>query len=324
MILRQFDFGWGPEWRLKQRELAMVHSYLAGWHSDQCATIIINSTWYGEQQHQEVLTWLDCNEVQRIALVSMIDAAIPQPDWFDQHRYDVQAIGYYPGQHFIDYWCVMADEFMQPAENVTDQPIDRAFLCYNRKPHWHRVKFFQDLERHGALDLGLVSMGSDHGQALRSVDAVTVPENFAPNAGLEQHGISNDLFTLGDARNWHRSFLCVVTETVFDIASQYFVSEKIYKPILGTKPFLVYASDGAVSWLEQRGFETFVHDFSDVTDLDLGRPENIAPGLVAIAGQGAQYWRKKQQELAAKCRHNLDQFQRYARLMKQKVQHGSS
>lgn len=321
MIVQEFDHGWGPEWQLKRWERTIVRDYLATWYHDQEPSIIINSTWYGQQEHAKVLDWLAVNPVKRIALVSMIDAAIPDPQWFADCDCEIRCLGYYPGPDEIDYWAVMVDQYMQ-AQPARPEHIDTAFLCYNRKPHWHRRQLFQNLQGAKLLDAGLVSMGSDHGTALRCIDDIAVPLDLAPNPGTQQHGISNDLFTLGNTANWHRAFLAVVTETVFDIQAHGFVSEKIFKPIMGHKPFLVYAQDGAKAWLTQHGFETFVEDFRDITDLDASQPENMVPLLAAIVQQGPRYWHKKTQDLLAKCEHNRENFRRYVTVTRQKIRDG--
>jgi len=192
----------------------------------------------------------------------------------------------------------------------------------NRKPHWHRVRLYQQLESAGILEQGIVSLGGEGGQPVKLLNVDQGESDAAPNPGPEQYGISNDIFSLGHSSNWKRHFLNAVTETVFDINSNIFVSEKIFKPILGMKPFLIYDSDGAVSWLEHRGFVSYVDDFRDITDLDLRRPESMAPFLSVLCQQGSAYWQQKFLDLSDKISYNKQQFYRYVDQLKQKITKG--
>jgi hypothetical protein len=123
-------------------------------------------------------------------------------------------------------------------------------------------------------------------------------------------------------KNWQRHFLNIVTETVYDINANHFVSEKIYKPIVGMRPFLVYDPDGACQWLQDRGFVNYTDDFTDITDLDLKNPANIAPFLVVLSRQKSTYWKKKLVDLNQKIVYNKEHFYQYVDNQKLKVQKG--
>ena len=145
---------------------------------------------------------------------------------------------------------------------------------------------------------------------------------LAPNSGSEQHGIANDIMSLGHTSNWVRHLINIVTETQFDINQTHFVSEKIYKPIIGCRPFLVYASDGAVAWLTERKFEVYTNDFADITNLDLTIPNNIAPFLQTVCQQGPAYWQAKYVALRDKIMYNKTHFTEYVKQQKLIVEKG--
>ena len=200
--------------------------------------------------------------------------------------------------------------------------IDKAYMCLNRKPHWHRKQLYKHLEQQGLLDLGLVSMGSDIGPAVRTLPTDRAHDNLAPNAAVLHYGVPNDIVSIGHLSNWHRCFLNIVTETVFDINRNGFVSEKIYKPIVGCRPFLVYDPDGATEWLTTRWFEVYTKDFSDVTDLDLSLSHNIAPFLKTLCAQTATYWQAKYVALKHKIMYNKTHFTEYVKQQKLIVEKG--
>ena len=151
-------------------------------------------------------------------------------------------------------------------------------------------------------------MGGNTGSARQALAIDSGVNDLAPNSDPGQYGIHNDIVSLGHLANWQRCFLNVVTETVYDINRNYFVSEKIYKPIIGCRPFLVYDPDGGRQWLEDRGFETYINDFNDITDLDLVIPGNMAPFLKALSQQHQSYFRKKFVDLKEKILYNKNQF----------------
>jgi hypothetical protein len=190
-------------------------------------------------------------------------------------------------------------------------------MCLNRKPHWHRRQLYQQLQAHNLLNLGMVSMGSESGPALRTLPTDCEHDNLAPNASKEYYGIPNDIVSIGHLDNWRRCFLNIVTETVFDINRNKFVSEKIYKPIVGGRPFLVYDPGGAEDWLVTRGFKTFLDDFRDISELDLRNPKNIAPFLSVLSQQNMPYLISKYLALRDKIQYNKIHFQEYVQQQRQ-------
>ena len=324
MIIKIFDNGWGPEFAVKQLEQQLINQYIESLAADSQRVVIINSTWYTNQYHNTVMEWLRNNKVDVIVLVAMIDAAIPTVEFFQEIDARVVCVGYYPGPDQIDFWALFLDQYYCPLHTLDlcrIDFIDRSFMCLNRKPHWHRKRLFNELQHFNLLDKGLISMGSETDVPLMGLDFPEVV-NFAPNSGIEQNGIPNDIASLGSIKNWQRHFLNIVTETVYDINSNNFVSEKIYKPIIGMRPFLVYDTDGACRWLNDRGFVNYTDDFADITDLDLKNPVNIAPFLVILSNQPVSYWKKKLVDLSQKIVYNKEHFYKYVDKQKLKVQKG--
>jgi hypothetical protein len=321
MIVHTIDHGWGPEWPVKKIEQKILDAYLQPLTIDTSQTVIINSTWYGEQQHHSTMQWLRSHAWDQIVLVAMIDTAIPQPIWYSEFNRPVLAVGNYAGEHDITFWAQVLDQYFVLPDVTAD--IDTAFMCLNRKPHWHRRRLYDRMESRGLLDHGIVSMGSDGASPARRVVAESVITNtLAPNSQVQYHGIVNDIVSLGDPANWRRCFLNVVTETVFEVSQCHFVSEKIFKPMLGHRPFLVYATDGAVSWLDQHGFRNYTKDFGDITELNLSDPENTVPFLEILAAQPRSYLRHKIIDLQDKIAYNYHRLQEFVQEQKIKIEKG--
>lgn len=320
MILREFHNGWGDDVQLRRFEKQIIRQYLSPWYQDKVRSVVVNSTWYTEEFHADVMAWIKTNSIDRIALVSLLDPAIPKAEWFGESGAEIRSVGYYKGHDTIDAWVLIMDRYFQmPVDPGNADDIDTTFLCYNRKPHQHRRNLLSQLHAHGCMHNGIVTMGAFAGRAALQLFQDVPSSDLAPNSGPEQYGIANDIMSLGAIAIWKRCFMNIVTETVFDIDREWFVSEKIYKPMLGRRPFLVYAPNGAQSWLHHWGFVDFIQDFDDITDLDLAYPDNIAPFLVTLANQSQNYLKQKYLALEPKISYNFDRFWQHVDSTKQRL-----
>jgi len=324
MIIQTFDNGWGPEFTLKQFEQAIVTNFLKAQITDGSRTVVINSVWYSQEYHQQVMSQLQTLQFDRIVLVAMLDAAIPRIEWYREFNCPVHAVGYYPGCNSLDFWAVFVNQFFNStklSDLMSHDLIDCAYMCLNRKPHWHRMQLYHQLTALDIVEQGLVSMGGT-GTAVRSLSTDCEHDDLAPNATREQTGLPNDIASIGDLSNWQRSFLNVVTETVYNINQNHFVSEKIFKPIVGLRPFLVYDTDGATNWLQSRGFDPYVNNFGDISDLDLTLPENIPMFLKTLCHQPVSYFQSKFVALMPKMLYNRNRFTTYVAEQQLKLKQG--
>jgi hypothetical protein len=313
MIIKNFDIGWGTNWPMKQLEQQIVRKYLEQYYTDNSRSVIVNSVWYTGDYHQQVIEELKEINPTHIFVVALLDPPIVKLDWFDELGCNVQGIGYYPGPGYIDYCALFVDHFYTPVDQtllLTNEHIDTAYMCLNRKPHPHRIQLYTQLEELNLLDSGLVSMGGSP-IPLRTLPDDIVGQTIAPNGGTEQFGITNDIVSLGNINHWQRHFLNIVTETIWDIEPSNFVSEKTFKPILGLRPFLIYAPNGGVNCLINRGFETYVNDFKDISDLDLTQPWAISNFIDILCKQDQSYWAMKFSQLKEKMLFNQQQFKIY-------------
>lgn len=313
MIIKNFDIGWGARWPMKQLEQQIVNNVLAQYSTDNSRTVIINSVWYTGDYHQQVMAELRELKPTHIFVVSLLDPPIIELKWFDELECQVQGIGYYPGPGYIDYCALFVDHFYLPVDQellLSTQSMDTAYMCLNRKPHPHRIQLYNQLEELNLLDRGLVSMGGNP-VPLRTLPDDIVGQDIAPNGGTEQFGITNDIVSLGNINYWQRHFLNIVTETIWDIEPSNFVSEKTFKPVLGLRPFLIYAPNGGVNCLISRGFEPYVNDFTDISDLDLTQTWAISNFINILCNQPRSYWIMKFDQLKEKLLFNQQQFKTY-------------
>lgn len=323
MLIQDFNNGWGDNIELRRFEKNIVKQYLGSWYDDNKKNITVNSTWYSQQYHAQVLEFCRQETIERVALVCFLDPPIVNHQWFEGTDLEIVEIGYYRGPNEIDAWALIVDRYFQHQAVSTDaNAITVPYLCLNRKPHPHRIDLYRKLQYHGILDSGIVTLGDSSGIAKKSFDFDVAPSLIAPNPGIEQYGIVNDIMSLGPIEIWNRCFLNLVTETVFDIDKCWFVSEKIYKPLLGLRPFLVYSPGGGIQWLDHVGVSSYVQDFSDITDLDLSNPDNIPEFLKQLIQQPQSYFASQYTKMLPKMLHNRAAFGKHVEMIKNKIQKG--
>lgn len=300
---------------MKKLEQKIVRARLSQFYSDSSRSVIVNSVWYTGDYHQLVMKELNDLRPTHVFVIALLDPPIVRLDWFDELECEVRGIGYYPESDYVDFFALFMNEFYQPVGQdllLDSHTIDTAYMCLNRKPHPHRLRLYHALENAALLDRGFVSMGGN--PPLRLLDTNDPGQDIAPNPGSDQYGINNDIATLGNVNRWQRHFLNVVTETIWDCEASNFASEKLYKPVLGLRPFLVYAPNGAVNCLQNRGIEPYINDFKDITDADLSQPHNVTVFLQELCQQPKTYWQMKFVELREKLVYNQQQFKKIVEL----------
>ena len=77
-----------------------------------------------------------------------------------------------------------------------------------------------------------------------------------------------------------------------------------------------------MDWLHTHGFESYVTDFQDISDLDLTQPDNIPTLLSELCQQGPSYWKSKYIALQEKILYNKHHFDHYVQSLKDKIKKG--
>ena len=268
-------------------------------------TIMIESTWYGGDFEINCKDAIEHIKPEKIILVSFHDAHIVKQRMFDQPVYEV---GYYDSPYFIDFWAhVVANKYTLPTDDIllNHRTVTVPYLSYNRKPHEHRVRFYNQLVDADIHNKGTVSMDK-----LQMLEDDVTP--YLIDESVTDHDIPNDILTLGQTNLWCSSFMNIVTETWYDINRAYFVSEKIYKPIVGLRPFFVYAKDLGCKWLQDCGFETYENDFRDCYGKTV-TADNLIDFLTVLCelSKNTPWLQTKFLALQEKILYNKQQFYKY-------------
>lgn len=111
-----------------------------------------------------------------------------------------------------------------------------------------RDSFLSDTEKH------LVS--NSLGQMVHlplKIDSDYITGDFSAHYGHREH------------RLWQRSFWHLVNETVF-YDQKLHLTEKVFKPIVASRPFILVAAPGNLAYLKNYGFKTFEHWIDETYD----------------------------------------------------------
>ena len=109
---------------------------------------------------------------------------------------------------------------------------------------------------------------------------------------------------------WQRSFLHVVNETVF-YDPKLHLTEKIFKPIVALRPFILVAAPGNLAYLRSYGFQTFDRWINESYDLELDhnkRLDLVAAEIYSFCKKPIQEIRRIHQEMSDVLEFNKQHF----------------
>jgi len=225
-------------------------------YSGNC--IVIDSTWLpiisDIDDFSNMYPTISFYDVDHIFFVSLVDPS----SWHPDAKQEIMNWSHAKKQHDIivnsqfSFWGYYAQhEFLQYRDIDLPWTGDKLFLSYNRKPYTHRIKLHKELEMCDKLRHGIFTLGNDDPSK-----AITIDENEDidnNNIGGDV-GVPNNIESLGNHNIWQQALINVVTET---ITYEHFLSEKIWKPIVGKRPFMVIGPPGTIQRLQDWGFKTF-------------------------------------------------------------------
>lgn len=184
-------------------------------------------------------------------------------------------VGNSRGKFYFSYWLDFVYEYLDKYQTFDPYSVSsnlRAFMCLNRKPHDHRVYLMEKLKPY--YEYGYVSLGTEDNPIVLKDDVHY--DDFFLTSTFDNAVITNDITSLGHPLNWNSHFLNIVTETTTH--TDVFISEKIFKPIIGRRPFVILGDDNVYPLLHENGIDTFDDLFGtgyDCGEWWRGRPEWI-------------------------------------------------
>lgn len=278
------------EWQYGPDEIKIVKStadQIDKKFADQ-RNLLINTTWFGPQfTNHNGWTRVEAlfaagEQYDNLFLLSVIDPMyLMERDIVKiQTGLNIQNtyyIGMYADSEFE--WNFHSFTTAQKAPNYTEEELlptqfNKAFLLYQRKPRPHRLELTKRIIEENLLDHGIVTLGANDNHNYDWTEGMEIPmvltidddpANYKHNGTLvEFSGIPNDLVSLGRLDIWKTCFLNVVSETEFESDKPRFITEKMWKPIIGLRPFIIHGQTDSYKWLRNNGFYTFNHYWPEI------------------------------------------------------------
>jgi hypothetical protein len=230
----------------------------------------INTTWL--RHDKELHKILNKKHPDRIVCYSGADweSTVCKKDiheLINSHK-NVIHIGNTYGKNYFSFWLdfVYSNQLKYLNFDTWNLEDDlKTYMCLNRKPHGHRIQLVRTLFDNDLQNYGLLSLGNSNTKlSLKDRKYLPIPimletdivNSTGDDSAYENvEGITNDITSLGHPSNWNSHFLNVVTETT--VHTNVFISEKIFKPILGMRPFVVLGDKNVYTVLKEWGFDTF-------------------------------------------------------------------
>jgi len=242
--------------------------------------LLINTTWFGSQfNNGEWDKALQLSgEYDNLFLLCVIDPLylIQDEEQLLVDKYNIKnvfRIGMFEGSPYEWNFHASVGNTLMPQyteEQVKMKSADFVYMLYQRKPRRHRIEIANILrEQPHLFNRGIVTLGGTakdgvnwhEGLEYEPITIDDLPKNY--NQTQDDHddfgGVPNDLCTVGRLDLWQNHFLNIVSETEFDEWKPVFLTEKIWKPIIGLRPFHIHGNPRSYQWLRDNGFRTFNH-----------------------------------------------------------------
>jgi hypothetical protein len=217
---------------------------------------------------------LKANEMKEMYVTQNI---IPNNFTIIPFNYFFHRLWFFTHKMHLDYSKKFYDEaFLENLEKQRITKKEKHFLCFNRKPHDHRVFIFAEIMTNPKLkDKTILTLGNkniipgqDFTEAIRrfvnpnykfSSDRLyDFIDNYDAN---NDHTYDIDTFVIEQSNKINldahfKTFCNIVTETNAGQDTLFF-SEKIIKPIFTLQPFIIIGNKGSLKKLKEYGFKTF-------------------------------------------------------------------
>jgi hypothetical protein len=178
--------------------------------------------------------------------------------------------------YFFYHGLAVLDWFRDALYITSDIRPDVVFLSIaNLTEHnkSYRIQFIAQLWHLGIIDKGRVSLATTskqcYNQLQRANNHLSLQGRDLIKNWLENNpqlpiiadcthpdGTMSAQFGLKDLRLWQSAFIHVVNESVF-FYEKLHLTEKIFKPIVANRPFVLLAAPGNLEYLRGYGFKTF-------------------------------------------------------------------
>lgn len=268
-----------------KKSLLLVDNSLEGFHDD----------WIFEFFHHECKKY-DINTEQVIYVTGNLHVCDKYEKWLTENPQDTK-INVFEYPHFQTDVHLFTRNL--PPDNNTSPPTFEEQLKYktenlqniklfsylNLKPRIHRVHLYKLLYLNGLLSKGMVSMedfgaqgldfggnNDDSNQFCGYSISKEISDKIKDTLPSRIYGKSNKTEGIQYVTRFHPevaldSWLQVISETYFyERENTLFISEKTFKVIAESQPFIIFGSRGSLKELKKLGYKTFDKWFDESYD----------------------------------------------------------
>jgi hypothetical protein len=261
--------------------------------------LFINSTWFGPQfdngQYQKFIDITQDQIFDKLFILAAVDPVFLSPAQLDDvivksGATETFLLGHFESAYQFNFHAAVIPKYFREytQEDLLLKNANKIFLNYNRKPREHRIRLVGKLLEHKLTECGVVTLGQDesgiygpsHNIALTLGET---PDDYAKEGNWnlkDEFGIPHDIHSLGNMDLWQSHFLTVVSETEWRVSEPLFVSEKLWKPIIGLRPFVINGQTKIYQWLRDNGFKTFNQWFD--TELENVDQDNVQDSIIEV------------------------------------------
>lgn len=242
-------------------------------------TCLVNTTWFSNKETLSKLKQWECDKSRAFLYSGMdwenttcTDDSKETHDYLND-RFETVNVGNVSDGHYFSFWlefiCRHASYFFDGAYCLEPE-IEYHYMSLNNKCNDHRALLLNSIWEDANLwNKGNISVLTPD-ERYNFVGPIVLDEDrpsslsnmFHEWEKLSDTHISNDIVSLGDPVHWRTHFATVVTESCHH--SDVFLSEKIFKPLIGLRPFLAVGDKNLYSKLRDFGFDTFEDLFPNV------------------------------------------------------------
>tara|TARA_R100000008_G_scaffold86576_1_gene80252 strand:+ start:3121 stop:4581 length:1461 start_codon:yes stop_codon:yes gene_type:complete len=254
--------------------------------NEQNFYLFVNYHWEGIMHHTTIDSFHKLLEKFKIPANKVIFTFAG----FNQERWMKYIIGHYkienPMNVLYSHWVYRAkgEEFLKEYRNEEFDRISKKYViekkkydfnCLNRRLRTHRLYLLAKLKQYGLLEKNLVTYDftiDDNINETKDLEIIAKREwmdfkfidkylfdirDNRPSFHYDHKDLQKlDGLFWEDASVYNDSMFSVVTETSAH-PGEYYISEKVFKPIGQSHPFIVFGSQGTLKELRDIGFKTF-------------------------------------------------------------------
>jgi hypothetical protein len=231
--------------------------------------------------------------------------------------------------YFFYHGFAALDWFRDAKYMQQEYPIKNAFLSFNHmfKNRWYRLAMLARLLDKKITHKGSISFHTTQAEILAglcdsntqlSLTSRNLIQNNIHNLSdlpwqLDAVPINGDLsarFGRHELQLWQSSLWHIVNETVF-YEPKLHLTEKVFKPIVAKRPFVLAAAPGNLAYLRSYGFQTFDHwideSYDHIQDPDQ-RLDAIANEIARFAHMSLDELRHIRHDMMSVLEHNKQHF----------------